>query len=59
VIPSHETVGKTVNITAISSYWWIPTLHQISDAAAVALPLIGLVIVIVTNGYRLWRWWHD
>lgn len=38
-----EMVTDTGAIVAIASPWWLPALHEVSDVAALVLPIIGVL----------------
>ncbi|MCK1479337.1 hypothetical protein IVB27_32505 [Bradyrhizobium sp. 197] len=38
-----EFVTDTGAVAAIASPWWLPALHSVSDVAALALPIMGVV----------------
>lgn len=42
-----EIVTDTGAIAAIASPWWLPALHQVSDVAALLLPIAGVIWLVV------------
>jgi hypothetical protein len=42
-----EIVTDTGAIAAIASPWWLPALHQVSDVAALLLPIAGVTWLVV------------
>lgn len=42
-----EIVTDTGAIVAIVSPWWLPALHQVSDVAALLLPIAGVIWLVV------------
>jgi hypothetical protein len=54
-----EMVTDTGAVAAIASPWWLPTLHDVSQAAAEWLPILGgiwLGVQIVTHIHKhYWR----
>lgn len=42
-----EIVTDTGAVAAIASPWWLPALHQISDVAALLLPIAGVIWLVV------------
>lgn len=42
-----EIVTDTGAVAAIVSPWWLPALHQVSDVAALLLPIAGVTWLIV------------
>ena len=42
-----EIVTDTGAIVAIASPWWLPALHQVSDVAALLLPIAGVIWLVV------------
>ena len=51
-----EFVTNTGAVAAIASPWWLPTLHTISDVAALALPIMGVIwlsVQIVVKIYQV------
>lgn len=42
-----EIVTDTGAVAAIVSPWWLPALHQISDVAALLLPIAGVIWLVV------------
>jgi hypothetical protein len=51
-----EFVTNTGAVAAIVSPWWLPALHTVSDVAALALPIMGVVwlsVQIVVKIYQV------
>lgn len=42
-----EIVTDTGAVAAIISPWWLPALHQVSDVAALLLPIAGVIWLVV------------
>ena len=42
-----EIVTDTGAVAAIVSPWWLPALHQVSDVAALLLPIAGVIWLVV------------
>lgn len=42
-----EIVTDTGAVAAIASPWWLPALHQVSDVAALLLPIAGVTWLVV------------
>lgn len=42
-----EIVTDTGAIAAVASPWWLPALHQVSDVAALLLPIAGVIWLVV------------
>lgn len=38
-----ETVKATAAAGAVTSPWWLPVLHTLSDTAALVAPILGVV----------------
>lgn len=53
-----EIVTDTGAVAAIASPWWLPALHDISQIAALLLPIAGvawLVVQIVVKLHTTYR----
>lgn len=48
-----EVVTDTGAVAAIVSPWWLPAVHQLSDVAALALPILGAVWLIVQIAIKI------
>jgi hypothetical protein len=53
--PLADTTNKAITVSAITSPWWLPILHQVSDAAALVLPIIGLLWLLVQITLKLYQ----
>lgn len=42
-----EIVTDTGAVAAVISPWWLPVVHQVSDVAALTLPILGALWLIV------------
>lgn len=50
-----ESANKATAIAAVASPWWLPTLHTMSDVAALALPIMGVLWLCVQIVIALYR----
>lgn len=50
---SGEVVTDTGAVAAIMSPWWLPAVHQVSDVAALALPILGAVWLVVQIAIKI------
>jgi hypothetical protein len=53
-----DTLTNTGAGVALTSYWWLPSLHALSDTAALLLPILGaawLLVQIVTRLYATFK----
>lgn len=48
-----ETANKAAIVTAVSSPWWLPLLQHTSEAAALILPILGVVWLLVQIGIKI------
>jgi hypothetical protein len=53
-----ELVTDVVAAAAVVSPWWLPSLQQIHDGAAWALPIAGLLWLLLQAGILIWKTWH-
>lgn len=53
--PLADSTNKAITVSAITSPWWLPIMHQVSDAAALVLPILGLFWLIVQIVLKLWQ----
>lgn len=44
---SGEIVTDTGAVAAIVSPWWLPFVHEVSQAAAMCLPILGALWLVV------------
>ncbi|OAF05476.1 hypothetical protein AYJ54_00795 [Bradyrhizobium centrolobii] len=42
-----DAVNKSATVAAISSPWWLPVLHKVSDGAALVLPILGVLWLLI------------
>lgn len=42
-----EIVTDTGAVAAIASPWWLPALHSVSDVAALVLPILGVLWLLL------------
>lgn len=42
-----EIVTDTGAVAALVSPWWLPLVHEVSDVAALCLPILGALWLIV------------
>lgn len=49
-----DTLTNTGAGAALTSYWWLPSLHAVSDTAALLLPILGATWLVVQIGTRLY-----
>lgn len=42
---TSETANKVTAVAAVSSPWWLPPLQDVSQIAAMLLPIGGLILV--------------
>jgi len=53
-----ESANKGAAVAAVTSPWWLPVLHSISEVAALVLPILGvlwLCVQIVVKLYHVRR----
>lgn len=50
-----EIVTNTGAVAAIASPWWLPALHQVSDVAALILPILGVIWLVVQISVKLYQ----
>lgn len=50
-----DTTNKAITVSAITSPWWLPILHQLSDAAALVLPILGLLWLLIQMTIKLYQ----
>jgi len=48
-----EIVTDTGAIAAIASPWWLPALHEVSDVAALVLPILGVLWLCLQIAVKL------
>ena len=44
-------------VAAVLTPWWLPVLQTISEAAALALPILGVLWLTMQIGAWLWNKW--
>jgi hypothetical protein len=57
-----EVITTTGAVSAVASPWWLPSLQTISDTAALVLPILGVLWLIVQISVKLcgvWKIKHD
>jgi Na+/alanine symporter len=42
-----EATNKGAAVAAIASPWWLPGLHTISEVAALVLPIMGVLWIVL------------
>ena len=45
-------------VAAIASPWWLPALHDVSQVAALILPILGVVWLSVQIGVKIYQARH-
>jgi hypothetical protein len=50
-----ETANKGVILAAVSSPWWLPVLQKVSEYSAMALPVAGLLWIILQAGIAIYK----
>ena len=54
---TSDEATNTVAGAAITSPWWLPVLEQVSEIAALFLPIAGLAWLLIRVGFAaLDRW---
>lgn len=53
-----EGATKATAIAAVVSPWWLPPLHTISEVAALALPIMGVLWLCVQIVIAIYRARH-
>jgi hypothetical protein len=53
-----EVVTNTGAAAAIASPWWLPALHQISEVAALVLPILGVLWLCTQIVIKLYQVKH-
>ena len=48
-----EIVTDTGAVAAIASPWWLPALHNVSEVAALVLPIIGVTWLVVQIAVKI------
>jgi hypothetical protein len=54
-MPNGEVVTNTGAAAAIASPWWLPALHQVSEVAALVLPIMGVVWLSVQIAVKIYQ----
>jgi hypothetical protein len=49
-----EIVTDTTSVVALASPWWLPWLKEMSELAALWLPILGAVWIIVQIGFKFY-----
>jgi hypothetical protein len=44
---TNETANKGLAIAAVASPWWLPALQKVSEVATFALPILGVLWIIL------------
>lgn len=52
---SGEVVTDTGAVAAIASPIWLPALHQLSEVAALLLPIAGVLWLVVQIAVKLYH----
>jgi hypothetical protein len=53
----NEAVADVGAVAAVVSPVWLPMLHEVSDFAALALPILGAVWLMVQIITKLWTFY--
>lgn len=53
-----EIVTDTGAVAAIASPWWLPALHEVSDVAALVLPIMGVLWLAVQIFVKIYQVKH-
>lgn len=53
-----EIVTDTGAVIAIASPWWLPVLHEVSEVAALVLPIMGVLWLCVQITVKLYQVKH-
>lgn len=53
VMTTTDHVNASAAAAAITSPWWLPALHEGSQIAAEALPILGVVWILVQIGAKI------
>ncbi len=50
------TTTDAIAVTAVTSWAWLPPLSEVSALAALALPILGVVWLVVRIVLAVWRY---
>lgn len=50
-----ESANKVTAVAAVVSPWWLPSLHTVSEVAALVLPIMGVLWLCVQISIALYR----
>lgn len=50
-----DIVTNTGAVAAIASPWWLPALHQVSEVAGLALPILGVLWLCVQISVKIYQ----
>jgi hypothetical protein len=50
-----DFVTDTTSVVALASPWWLPWLKDMSELAALWLPILGAIWLIVQIGFRFYH----
>ena len=48
-------VADGIAVGAISSPWWLPTLYDVSNIAALLLPILGCIWLLIQGTVYIYR----
>lgn len=51
----HDTLTSAAASAAVTSPWWLPALHNVSQLAAELAPILGALWLIVQIGSKLYE----
>jgi hypothetical protein len=58
LMSNGEVVTNTGAAAAIASPWWLPALHQVSEVAALVLPILGVLWLCTQIVIKLYQVKH-
>jgi len=53
----NETLADAGAVAALISPVWLPVLHEVSELAALVLPILGAVWLIVQITIKVWTFY--
>lgn len=53
-----ESANKGAVVAAVTSPWWLPALHTVSDVAALVLPILGVLWICVQIVVKIYQVKH-
>jgi hypothetical protein len=55
-----ELITDTTSIVALASPWWLPWLKELSELAALWLPILGAIWIVVQIGFKFYlHFWEN